>query len=86
MTGIALVAAALLAAAEPATVDTAQPTSAHQQHQATGQHQADADSDARCCCEEMMHKMILEMTQKHRGMDRQHPATAATPKPEDHKH
>lgn len=86
MTGIALVAAALLAAAEPATVDTAQPTPAHQQHQATGQHRADAASDARCCCEEMMHKMMQEMTQKHRGMDTQHPAAVETPTPEDHKH
>lgn len=38
----------------------------HEQHQATGQHEAPASGE-KCCCEEMMRKMMAEMMQKHQG-------------------
>lgn len=48
------------------------PPSPHQKHEATGQHQVSAQRHAaageqRCCCEEMMHKMMSEMMAKHQG-------------------
>ena len=43
------------------------PTESHEQHQATGQHQV-AGKGEKCCCEEMMRKMMMEMMQKHQGM------------------
>ena len=59
-----------LAGAVLATVAStagAQPTpQSHEQHKATAQHQ-DSASGEKCCCEEMMHKMMMEMMQKHQG-------------------
>lgn len=46
------------------------PPSFHEQHQASGQHEADA-GEQRCCCERMMqemHSMMSEMKQMHQAM------------------
>lgn len=83
MTGIALLSAALLLAGESATPGPAPQAQPHE-HQAAGPHRPDTASDARCCCEEMMHKMMMEMMQKHQGMGMAQPANAE--KPEEHKH
>lgn len=43
--------------------------SLHEQHQASGQHEADP-GEQRCCCERMMqemHNMMSEMKQMHQG-------------------
>lgn len=51
-----------------ATGVSAQPApSEHAQHQAIGQHQATA-TDQKCCCEDMMRKMMSEMMQQHQGI------------------
>jgi hypothetical protein len=50
----------LLAANAAATQPAAQ---SHEQHQASVQHQA-AGPEGRCCCEEMMRKMMSQMMQK----------------------
>jgi len=88
-----LLAATLLAFG--ANAAAAQPApQAHDQHQATATHQATAqqqaaDSQKRCCCEEMMHKMMMEMMQKHQGMGM--PGSKANadpnaPEADDHQH
>lgn len=79
MIGIAMLSAAMLAA-QPAPALAVQP---HQHQEQAPNHSA---SDARCCCEEMMQKMMTEMMQKHQGMGMQHPSTTQQhPKPEDQK-
>lgn len=79
MIGIAMLSAALLAPVNPASTAAAEPpATTHQQHQATGQHQRAAHSDVRCCCEEMMHKMMTDM-QMHHGMGTTPPGTVETP-------
>ena len=83
MTGIMWIAAALLVAAEPNS--PAQPGQSHQQHQASAEHQPAAATGDRCCCsEEMMHKMMMEMMQKHQGVE--HPSAGTPPKGSEHEH
>lgn len=88
-----LLAATLLAVG--ANAAAAQPApQAHDQHQATAAHPATApeqvaDSQKRCCCEEMMHKMMMEMMQKHQGMGMAGSKANAdpnAPKADDHQH
>ena len=75
------------AAAQPAP-------QAHDQHQATVPHQAAAheqvaDSQKHCCCEEMMHKMMMEMMRKHQSMGMPGPKANAdpnSPEADDHQH
>lgn len=60
-----LAAPALLFAA---TTASAQPMpQPHDQREASGQHQS-ADAQERCCCEEKIRKMTIEMMQKRQGM------------------
>jgi hypothetical protein len=86
MTGLASLASALLFAANPATADP--PAQVHQQHQAIGQHQATTPSEARCCCDETMHKMMMQMMQMHQGMGMSRPKDGEKPpqQPEQHQH
>lgn len=76
MRNLAAVVAPLLLLAS--TAIAAQPTaSTHEQHQATGQHQATVQPHGRpgekaCCCEQMMremHGMMSEMHKMHQGME-----------------
>jgi hypothetical protein len=51
-----------------ATGVVAQPMpQSHEQHQATGAHQV-TDGKEKCCCEDMMRKMMSDMMQQHQGM------------------
>lgn len=53
--------------AVPAGTAQAQPApQSHEQHQASGQHETPTGGE-KCCCEEMMRKMMAEMMQKHQG-------------------
>ena len=65
-----LVAGTLAAAARAAGAQSL--PQSHEQHQAAGQHQSSAQHQVagtgeKCCCEEMMRKMMTEMMQKHQG-------------------
>lgn len=71
LVGAAFAMAASAAIAQPAT-------ESHEQHRATGQHQF-ADKSDKCCCEEMMRKMMMEMMQKHQGMGTMAPKDAPQP-------
>lgn len=78
-----LTAPILLAAANAAAAQT--PASTHEQHQATGQHQAGA-GEARCCCEQKMlemHKMMSDMMRMHQGMAVHANHDAAKEKPQE---
>ena len=81
---ITLLAATLLASGT--SLASAQPAPpSHEQHQATGQHEADAGEQG-CCCERMMkemHKMMSEMKQMHQGMAAHSGHDAAKDKPQD---
>jgi hypothetical protein len=72
-----------------ASAAAAQPVpSEHAQHQASGQDPV-SPAGQQCCCEEMMHKMMSEMMQKHQGMGM--PASKANadqhaPAADDHQH
>lgn len=71
-------APALLMAASNAAAQSV--PQSHEQHQAAGQAKA-TDADKRCCCsEEMMHKMMMEMMQKHQHMG----MSPSTMKPDQH--
>lgn len=76
--GAAVAAAASAVGAQPMPQSNDQ----HQaipQHQATGQHEV-ASGGEKCCCEEMMHKMMMKMQQ---GMA----MPKVTPQPDqDHTH
>lgn len=86
MTLVTMFAAPMLLFA--ANAAAAQPVAqSHEQHQASGQHQA-AGAQGRCCCEEMMRKMMSEMMQK-KGMGMsQEKANADQPPaaPDEHQH
>lgn len=68
LVGGLLVAAPSAAGAEP-TAQSHQHESAAK-HQATGQGKMNATAE-KCCCEEMMKKVISEMMRKHQGMGMQ---------------
>jgi hypothetical protein len=64
-----LVAPLLLLATTAVAAQTTPST--HEQHQATGQHQAKPGEKSCPCCEEMMHQMhqmMTEMHKMHQGM------------------
>ena len=83
-----LVAGALAAAGSAAGAQSL--PQSHEQHEAAGQHQPSAQhqvagSGEKCCCEEMMRKMMTDMMRQHQGMGAQMQKGAPQPD-QDHAH